>query len=643
MLNQPKTGSKSTASFSGARKLAQIKAREFNLVGDFRYGYRNREDLTNLTPGVLVAGSQNVLTNVSGRVAARKGYTLDGTASGVNAPILASYDWFTSKGYERNMRAGYLTSAGNDGKLQYRYVDSTGTVTWRDLMTAQTSTNFNFTTFYDTNNLIRIILFVNGLSQITKWSGAITTIASVGTNTLTKSGTSSWAAEGFESTGTRKVTILGVDYTYTGGDTTTTLTGVTPDPALASPAITAGEIAHQTPVTVLNSAMTAFNSAFPNDLIATLSNHIYVGSLTRNQIYMSKVNTFIDFTETTPTRLVGDGKQFILDGSVVSMIVQEDTMYFSSGQDFWYFVQPTLSSDLTSESLIAQRIKTSPKQASKSQALTGKVKDDIVFVSNEVAVNTLGRVESQYLTPQITDISYSIVNDINTYDFTDGSIIFHRNFIYVSIPKSGIIRVYNRTDVSSGTSTPANYYWEAPLTIPISRFSIIGGELYGHSYGSSDTYKLFNGNNDIGNPINAIAQFSYENSSAPYAKKNMNAYYTEGYISPNTKLTLTLKYDFGGFTSITSYPISGSDNKILFQTLLDGSLGKNPIGSQPLGSITDSPDNMAKFRIINTFTRQGFYEYQPVYSSNDIDQQWEILRRGGNTQMSSEMNVEIKE
>src|SRR5690242_17830885 len=105
---------------------------DFSLITSYTLGYRAREDITNLPPGVLVTGSQNVLTNTSGRVGVAKGYTLDGDASVVIAPILAAFDWNRHVGDTAHLRAGFLTNAGNDGKLQYRYVADDGTVTWRD-------------------------------------------------------------------------------------------------------------------------------------------------------------------------------------------------------------------------------------------------------------------------------------------------------------------------------------------------------------------------------------------------------------------------------------------------------------------------------------------------------------------------------
>ena len=39
--------------YTQARKLGQAKAHEFSLVSNYKYGYRNREDVTNLEPGVF--------------------------------------------------------------------------------------------------------------------------------------------------------------------------------------------------------------------------------------------------------------------------------------------------------------------------------------------------------------------------------------------------------------------------------------------------------------------------------------------------------------------------------------------------------------------------------------------------------------
>ncbi len=70
--------------FTQSRRIGQAKVKEFVLTADFTLGYRNREDITKLPPGVLIKGSQNVLTDVFNRVGIVKGYTLDGQSANEN-------------------------------------------------------------------------------------------------------------------------------------------------------------------------------------------------------------------------------------------------------------------------------------------------------------------------------------------------------------------------------------------------------------------------------------------------------------------------------------------------------------------------------------------------------------------------------
>ncbi len=259
-------------SYTMNRRLSAAKAKEFSLVDSYKYGYRNREDITNLPPSVLIVGSQNVITNVSDRVQIRQGYACDGSASSVAAPVLSSFDWISKFNNEIHMRAGGLTGAGNDGKLQYRYVDSLGAVTWRDLTTSLTTVSYNFTTFWNTTESLRVVLFVNGTSNIFEWNGAVTTLSSATINTVTKSGTDSWLDTGFYATAHKQIVINGTTYTYTGGESTTTLTGVTPDPSGEA----VGSVVHQAVVTTPNSSMTAITSTFSNGLIQVMNNQIFL-------------------------------------------------------------------------------------------------------------------------------------------------------------------------------------------------------------------------------------------------------------------------------------------------------------------------------------------------------------------------------
>ena len=602
----------------------------YDLIEGFKNGYRNREDNTVLPQGILIYPSKNVMTNTANRLGIRKGYTLDGAKSGINAPILGAYDYEMNTNEVRHLRSGFLTSAGNDGKLQYRYVDSTGAVTWRDLMTGLTNTKIRFTTFWDTTDLQTQMLFVMGDTNIYEWSGGVTTVDSVTANTITKQGAEFWAEKGFTSTGT--VVINGTTYTYTGGSGSTTLTGVTPDPTGTAQ----GDIAHQGVITNTNASMSL--TLGRNDLVETLNNQLYVAATNENNIYLSKQNNFKDFSSSSP-RLPGDGNLFTLDATITGLITQEDNMYVSAGNSLWYQLTFTQGTDTLSgtvfETAGATRLKTGALQGALSQEFIFKDKNNVIFVTNEPTLSTIGRVEAILGTPQTTDISWPIINDFNSYDFTDGSGAYWKNFLLVAVPKEGLIRIYNQTD-------PKSQYWEAPQTIPVSRFSIIDGELYGHSYLTSDTYKLLDGYNDLGQPIAALAKFSFMQQGSRFKKKGFNLWYNEWYQTQNGNLVLGVQYDMDGKETDKSWILPQSK---YFLRKDSASLGKVSLGKNPLGGELVTPQVPSlppKFRWFKSMpTDPQYWEVSPSYSSNDLDFQWELLAFGPNSTNVTDVNSEI--
>ncbi len=619
------------ASKSQTERIALAKAGEFKLVDSFKIGYRNREEITMLPPGVLVEGSKNVVTNTSGRVGMVKGYSLDGSASVVLAPIKSGMPiWKTSKGYERNLRAGFLLN--NDGKLQFRY-DDNGTIRWVDLLTGLTSVDFNFADFWDFNTeKIALLLMVNGTSSIYEWSGATATFGSATTNTIVIGDpTTTWGQEGFLTQGTRKVTIGTTDYTYTGGESTTTLTGVTPDPTLGG--YSAGALIFQTIRTTAASTVASLGLSTVAVIGASL-NQIYYGNLQRNDVYASKVNNYKDCAFGTP-RLPGEGALFNLGTPIVGFAPQEGQMYMSAGLDEWYLTQFTLSSDLTKESLSVGKLKTGARQGAQTQSLITKDKNSVVFVSNEPTLSSLGRVENIFQTPQIVDVSFSIINDMNAYDFTDGSTYYWKNFVFMAVPRSSIVRIYNKTD-------PQAQYWEAPVEYPITGFYEVDGDLYGHGYLTSESYKLFDGYNFNTHPIEAIALFSYQNFGVRSQTKSFDEFYQEGRCTQNGVLKTGVIYETDGFMTDTEYEMDGNSKYVAVPTD-QNSLGKFAFGKQPLGTNISNSTLPPKFRKIITFTKTPFYEYQPKFSSFDKDFVWELIAFGPEASLTSEGNNDIKD
>lgn len=788
---------------------------EFPLVEKFPSGYRNREDITTLPPGIMVPGSQNVLTNVYQRVGIRRGYTLDGQRDTSRNPIMSSYDWNRHTGDTAHLRAGYDYANGN-GKLQFRYVAAAdgqswngntftkGQVYWIDLLTKLQSSSFNFCDFWDSSQVIDVLLFVNGQAGINEWSGAVTTLKSTnfstgvietykppgvintvsiasggsnykvgdlltlsndgngqavvqvaGTNiagvitsitlisggigyktgssfttggsgngaqisvstvytaagsgysvgdtitvatgggnatfkvlsitsaggitgvTMTNPGTGyaagvkststagggtgaqiqvltvakgyletqsdlSWGELGFYSSTNRIVNINGNQYTYTGGESTRFLTGITPDPS----AEIAGNVVFQQPVYTPNTAIKDLPDDVGNSLIANLKNQIYVASGNDRSVYVSKTDNYKDFEFTSPTRLVGEGAVLTLDGIPTAFEPQQEQMYISAAKDQWYMTQFKLSSDNTAESLTVQRLKTTSHQGAQTQALTTKIKNYIAYVSFEPIINTLG-IEPNFLAePRVTDISFPIVNDMQVYDFTNGSVYYFPGsinvpgtYLIIAIPTVSKVLIYNMTETS-------NPYWEAPQIIPVTRFSIIDGDLYGHSSQSSNTYKLFTGTNDDGYAVNAVASFSFNNNGVRTVRKSATATYVEGYIAANTNLTLNLQRDMDGAASSYSTIIAGTDTQIVPPYPDTASFGKQSLGKDGLGAEFNFASPQAKppkFRVEKTYTRVEYFEEQVSFQSIGTDQVWEIIAFGSNATPVTQEPTDIRE
>jgi hypothetical protein len=618
---------------SAKGKLGVDTTNNFSLVSEFK-GYRNKEDITNLIPGIITLGSQNVLSTTGGRFGVRKGYALDGDAGVTGEPITSSYDWARSLGDSRHIRVTGTTLqvrySGSGGEVWGTTTFTAGQVKWLPIKTMLGQT-VNAADYWSVNEVKSLLLMVDGSANIYDWTGAIATASSAGTSTITVSGSKTWAEYGFMlGTSVTPGFISGTtQFTYT-GISGTSITGVSPNP---SSIIGSGSLIIQTPATTTN--VQAGIGLPGNDLISVLKNQVYVAANDNYQVYISKTNDFKVYTYSSPRR-VGEGALLTLDGAVTAMIPQENSMYISAGKDYWYNTKFTLSSDNSSEAIEVEPLKTNPNQAAQSQALCGKTKNSVFFVSFDPILDELGRVENILFTPQTSNLSDPILNDFNDYDFTGGSVQYFKYFMYIAVPRENKVLIYNM----------AKGYWECPQILPVSRFSIIDNALYGHSSQTNETYKLFDGYNDNGQPIDAKVNFSYQNYGTRANTKYFDEFYIEGYISGTAELGLGITYEIDGKATTTNHTIYGDDGQVVALKNLLASLGKKDLGKNPIGSYYNPNVDTGlppKFRVIKTFPRTDFYEAQYSFSSYGKDWQWEILAFGPLVTATMYGNNDIKQ
>lgn len=588
-------------------------------------GYENKKDITNQSPGVMIVGSRNVVSTDGDTVAIRQGYTELGTESDALTPIESSFEW-------QKLRIGQIALRSYDDELEFYWSPELGgDGEWYRVYDSMTSAKLSFSTFYSNTESDDQLLFVLGDNDIYMWSGGIATFASATSNTLTlQSGT--WASSGFLTSGTRAIRVLDDtgtwrEATYTGGETTDTLTGVSDD--LTAYTITAGQPVLQSVRVTSNKPASA--TTFTNDIIRTFRNQVIIGSYNNQDVYVSNVGDFTDYTFSSP-RLPGEGASITLDAPPVDIIVPNDgqtldSFYVTAGNDFWFQVTFVLSSDLTNENLEIQPLKTATGQAANNQGAVGFIKNYIAFVSKEPTFDFLGRLQD-IDTTQAKPISDRIKTDFDSYDFTDCHVKYYRNNIYIALPVESLVLVYN---FEKG-------FWEPPWDLPAGRLAVIGNELIMHSNSTPSSYKLFQGYNDNGNPINAVARFSYMSFGERMKYKNYTMAMAEGYITSSTQIEATVLQDFQGVGGEPTYVVDGTNGTILFSNPEGSALGKNAHGKVKLAGDADA-DNKKKFRVFKKNVKNNFFEAAWQFASNDVDQQWEIISFGGDVVLSSNQPI----
>ena len=593
-------------------------AARYNTVKEFK-GYVTKPDATNMDERLLVKGSQNVLINDGEKVTGRGGYQLFGNASTTRKPINSEFVWKTSSGTELLLR-------GLDDKLQVYHKGS-----FIDVVEGFSTSEFGFprsseSGWWDNSEGIDILPFVVKDSNLYTWSGLIAEIDSTTSNTITKTGTEAWAEARALTTGNKTVLINGTEYTYTGGETTTTLTGVTPDPTGEAD----GSIVTQKVVTIADTP----GSGLTNDIVDILNNQVYVGDFTYREVFISENDDITDFTGISTPRVPGEPAVFTLDNAPTAFVVQEDSMYISAGKNDWYRTTFDLQTSGTTfiENVTVKKLKNAPYQGAKEKDLVANIKNSVVFISWERTLEELGRVE-RIETPQSKPLSDPIKPDFNEYDFAGGDIRYWKNQVFITIPLSGILLIY---DIANG-------WWQPPQNIPVSKLSVYDNKLIGHSRDVSESYELFPEGiySDLGNPVNMQAVFSYRSFGEREVFKAFDEYYTEGLISGSTKLTLTLDYEYEGSEGKKSFEIRGDDPKITFGLNVGGGLGSLPLGQATLGSASEAPSEKKKFRIVHGMRELPFYELRTTYSTTDTNAQFEIIAHGPQVRMSQNQNNAI--
>ena len=580
-------------------------------------GYVSKPDPTNLDDNFLVAGSQNMVINDQERVETRAGYELFGVADTTTNPPKSEFSWKDSSGSETLLREA-------NGVLQwYSSVSSA----FETLLTGLSTTKpIRFAPAWNPTELIDILLFVNNSSTLYEWSGGNGTYVSSTSTTIVISQTIS--SQRFLTTGTRLIRVKDSGGTWR-EFTVTSQTGstftVTEDPTAYI--FTVGAIVIQS---VRTNASTPV-AGFTNDVIEVFQNQLFVGSNTSQRLYVSKNTSYTDFTFSTP-RVAGEGALITLDCNVIGLKTpgtketdNENKIVVFGSRNRGYKVTFEISPGSTADREVP-RVKPLPLaegQGAKSHELIEKVGQTIVWLSNDNELLDLASIENNDSIKNVS-ISDPISPDFLAATFTNGVIKFWRNSIFITAPSDGKVFIFN----------VAKRFWQPPQILGVRLMSVYSNLLYGHSNVVTESYKLFTGVNDNANPISFKAHWAYRNGGKRFSLKNFSRFFTELYLAANTKVTVSLLFEWLGSKQIQSYELNGADTAFTLIPSVDASLGVNSLGTNPLGGVTSATTDLPKYRRFKPIVAKDHFEYQVRFESEVDDAAFQILASGANIKWS---------
>ncbi len=589
-------------------------------------GYVSSVDKTNIAENLLVQGSQNVYKKLSGTIAVRPGQKRQGAADPTLSACSSEFVWNTSWGVTYTMVVSNSTLY-----VVYNQV-------WYPLQTSLTKTRYVFDKWWNTSTLKDQLLFVNGTSNLYSWGGGYGLVSSTTANTIVLDRT---VILSYLPAASGTVRINGTTYTYTGSGGST-LTGVTPDPTGEANA----SVVFEGVITNTNSP----TSTFLSDFLKVINNQVYLGSYTSLNIFMSQNTNYLNYTVPTP-QLDGSPGLFIMPATAKGIGVRKGNAFVGAGSSNWVEISFTLTSNnniITRNNFIDIK-PVARLQAPLAHEFIDSVGDTLVYLAQDQQVRALGDFNNLFV-QGYPSYSQEIATELIAEDFTGGGLKCIGEFIYVSSPNSG--KVYlrqERTKVDGNGTIVAERLWHSPFVWNATFIDQIDGVVVAFSNANPQIYEVWDTGqwyddspSDEHLPYTCIAAFGYRGEQRRQGLWSFDKQYTEGYITEGTLLNLLMNYNYQGATDQKNVIINSVSQPAWIAQPAVASLGEETLGEGSLGNggISESgQDILPKFRCINSLSIVNAFEWQPVYYSEAVDAQWELLALGSNAEVETEQNA----
>jgi hypothetical protein len=445
-----------------------------------------------------------------------------------------------------------------------------------------------------------------------------------------------FAQERFASSGAiMGFSMLGVNYTYTGGFNTDTLTGISP----ALPAVIPAGTIIMSRVYAHTPAGGDFTLGATPNILVTSINQAWVADTNKNWVWLSSLDDFTDFTYSVPVRANWEGGSARLDKNVIALVAnsQDNSVRASCGSDSWYPISlvSVTSNDVAGEEIRVGVPTRGAGLGANNQYAVCNTKEWILYLSQDPSFDYLQNIyqNNQVVTPVWEDIDFDLQNS----DLTGAKTIFWRNHVWLLLPNESKLYWYDMR----------RRLWQPPQIIAGNALSVIDSQLIVHSSIKNESYTMFSGTNDDGNPISHIARYSYSNYGTRERYKAMDGYYVEAKVTDSTdvvKFTAYLGYKWSQWTVTDVFGAADGAPYVENPSAI-GWFGFASFGQMPNGSLFTSDEliEYKKVRRIFPFTKNWveYFEMQVEFSCDKINAQFKILAHGDNMELSGSRNSNL--
>jgi len=467
-------------------------------------------------------------------------------------------------------------------------------------------------------SLINVLIFCDGICNISTWNGAVSSVVSVTANSIVLEDDA--VAQGFTATG--DIIIDGTSYAYT-GITSKTLTGVTPDPTVQAPAAGTG-VAQKCDVTT-------HSGLDKGNILLVTQGKLFISGLPNggSEIVYSVTGDVFDFT--TVTAGVADfGTTRILDGggknrALVaygqdSIIVHKENAIIKYGR--------TINSDATVRETFDTLSDAEDAGATNFKAATSLNRDSFFATNFEGLKNLSKLINGDDI--QISSLTSVILPTLSDWDFELATVAYYPNKRAIKI---------GALDNNGDRKTITYYTNTQDFSVddePILDMAFMNREMYIGTPYDQNVYKLGIQKSAAGAPIQHVWVSKAFNFAEPAKDKSFNLLYVEGLIAAYTKIKITVYYGAFGVDGEKSQILEWNNPKYVTSQKISA-LGTEVLGTVALGAVNADIRDSYAFSVPIHFDENRSNKYkikiETLYDEEtqpDYEVYWAVINIGTN-------------